>query len=64
VVNTEVGTKSRTIIRHFEHGRHIVLALKAGGGVAVKIFDQKQEAARSNDLAAISAPPRACVTKK
>jgi hypothetical protein len=37
------------------------IALKAGGGVAVRIFDQEQEAARGVDVAACTVPRRVCV---
>ena len=44
-----------------EHSAYVVLALKAGGGVAVRIFDQEPEAARSVDVLACTVPRRACV---
>ena len=42
----------------------VVTALKAGGGVAVRIFDKEQEAARSVDPAVCTVPRRACVASK
>ena len=55
------ATKGGAVICISVQSVSVVIALKAGGGVAVRIFDQEQEASLSIDPDVCTVPRGACV---